>query len=220
MNHFRCYSRCICSQTLPSTCSGSRREGKFPTKDRGVSRLTVTLLPVNLEAPQALIPLDTGHRPARYRTSGPNAFSGRKDPVSIYPCSSCGQRQHGKLATVYSAWFDADGKREAWKQRFCAPCLTTLTEGFRDSLSLNMSDVTVCPLCGADASINLDPIYLTLYLPKREPVESALCTCASCAPSLRNLLRVGAQALADRQEKSQGLSNGAPGSDPWEGFPS
>ena len=140
--------------------------------------------------------------------------------MSIYPCSSCGQRPRGKIASVYSAWFDADGKREAWKQRFCAPCLTTLTDGFRDSLSQNTSDVTACPLCGVDASTNLDPIYLTLYLPKREPVESALCTCGSCAPNLRNLLRVGAQALANRQENSRGPHDGAPDSDPWEGFPS
>ena len=54
-----------------------------------------------------------------------------------------------------------------------------------------------------------------LDLPKRDPVESALCTCGSCAPSLRKLLQVGAQALADRQLESGGLSNGAPHSDPW-----
>jgi len=136
-------------------------------------------------------------------------------PVSVFPCSSCGQRQKGRLATVYSAWFDAKGKREAWKQRLCAPCLTTLTASFRDSLLANSLDVTVCPLCGADNSTTLDPTYLTLYLPKRDPVESALCTCGSCAPSLRKLLQVGAQALADRQLESGGLSNGAPHSDPW-----
>jgi hypothetical protein len=138
----------------------------------------------------------------------------------IHPCSSCGLRSRQKLASVYSAWFDHDGERQAWKQRFCAPCLMQLTDGFRDSLSANSLDVTVCPICGKDASTDLDPIYLTLYLPKREPVESALCTCASCAPSLRNLLQVGAQRLPDRQGSNQGPSNGAPDIDTFADFPS
>jgi hypothetical protein len=140
--------------------------------------------------------------------------------VSIYPCSSCSLRRTGKLASVYSAWFNADGERVAWKQRLCAPCLMTLTDGFRDSLSRNSSDVTVCPICGQDSSTDLDPIYLTLYLPKREPVESALCTCASCAPSLRKLLQVGAHRLPNREIKSLGPGNGAPDFDPFGDFPS
>jgi hypothetical protein len=104
------------------------------------------------------------------------------------------------------------------RQRLCAPCLTTLTEGFREQLSANSLDLTVCPTCGQDSSTDLDPTYLTLYLPKREAVECALCTCSSCAPSLRGLLQVGATPLADRQQQSRGPQDGAPDSDPWMEF--
>ncbi len=135
--------------------------------------------------------------------------------MSAYPCSSHGAKIKGKLATVYSAWFDSEGERQAWKQRLCAPCLTTLADSFKAALSTNASDLTVCPMCGQDSSTVLDPIYLNVYLPKRDPEEFALCTCSSCAPSLRSLLLVGAQRLTNRGTGS-GAPGGAPDPDPWD----
>jgi hypothetical protein len=63
-------------------------------------------------------------------------------------------------------------------------------------------NVSACPACGSDASTDLDPIYLTLYLPKQDPREFALSTCGPCAVSLRGSLQQGAMRLPERNGQS------------------
>jgi len=58
--------------------------------------------------------------------------------------------------------------------------------------------LTVCPMCGTDASETLDGIWLTVYVPKQPEREYALTTCVSCATKLRALLTNGADSLQDR----------------------
>lgn len=104
------------------------------------------------------------------------------------------------MATAYWAWFNADGARAAWKQRFCASCavdalqvlLSTLRNADLDS------NVFACVSCGADASQDSDPVYLTLYVPGREPQEYALQLDAACAANIRTKAIAGAERLADR----------------------
>lgn len=120
--------------------------------------------------------------------------------MSVYPCSVCKARRPGKMATAYWAWFNADGARSAWKQRFCATCaqdalqalLLTLNSGDLDS------NVFACVSCGADASEDSDPVYLTLYVPGRDPQEYALQLDGPCAVSIRAGAQAGAERLADR----------------------
>jgi len=135
--------------------------------------------------------------------------------MSVFPCAGCGRRVPGRLASVYSAWFLADGSRTAWRQRLCAPCvgekLRTLLGHAQDS-SL---DVSVCPACGSESGSDLDPIYVTLYLPKQEPREFALTTDASCAVRLRLMLQDGAQKLPDRNGGAGG--NFKADGDDWTG---
>lgn len=124
------------------------------------------------------------------------------------PCAGCSQLVKGKLATVYSAWFNTQGEREAWKQRFCAPCLMQAMDALKALASENLSDLIVCVSCGANSSESINAIYLNVYLPKQEGREYALPMCDSCASSARELLQVNASKLPDRGNQSKG-------DDPW-----
>lgn len=118
--------------------------------------------------------------------------------MSFYPCSNCGQRVPGKLATVYSNWFEGEGNRVAWRQRLCVDCLTGLMGSLKAGDSADSSLLTVCPMCGKDSSQDLSGIFLTIYPPKQSEREYALTTCVSCADSLQKLLQTGADPLRDR----------------------
>jgi hypothetical protein len=119
--------------------------------------------------------------------------------MSFLPCSSHGQPIQGKLATVISWWFGASGKREAWRQRLCAPCLTTLVGSLKHGASATSSELIVCPCCGSPSQETLDGVFLNIYPPKQPEREYALTTCGSCASELRKLLQVGAEPMPERQ---------------------
>ena len=120
--------------------------------------------------------------------------------MSVYPCSLCKGRRPGKLASAYWAWFNADGNRSAWKIRYCHACavesLSTLLHRLRSTDGT--SDVFACVSCGSDASQDSDPVYLTLYLPGKEPEEIALQLDGACAAKLRIPITTYGERLADR----------------------
>jgi len=120
--------------------------------------------------------------------------------VSVYPCSMCKQRKPGKLASAYWAWFLADESRSAWKVRYCPECakesLVQLLQSLRDMGETD--NVFACVSCGADSSTDSDPIYLTLYLPSKEPMEYALQLDAACAAKLRIPITQHGARLQDR----------------------
>lgn len=113
-------------------------------------------------------------------------------------CAGCGTRLGGKLASLYWAWFRADGERTAWKQRLCAICTGTRLGTLLAHSTEDSSALTMCPACGADASTDLDPIYLTVYPPKRERLDFELTTCAPCAARIRSAAQENAEKLANR----------------------
>jgi len=120
--------------------------------------------------------------------------------VSAKPCSSCRFKKPGKYAAAYWAWFNADGTRSAWKQRFCAPCAQSALHTLLLTLSNVSSDSSDydCVECGADATSDDDPVYLTLYVPGREPTEYVVPLDAPCAVSFRMKAMTGAERLPDR----------------------
>ena len=107
--------------------------------------------------------------------------------MSVYPCSVCKARKPGKLASAYWAWFLADESRSAWKLRYCPGCaqesLLALLQTLKEQGE--SSNVFACVACGSDSSKESDPIYLTLYLPSKEPMEYALQLDGACAAKLR-----------------------------------
>jgi hypothetical protein len=121
-------------------------------------------------------------------------------PVSVFPCSICRRRMPGKLASAYWAWFDAEGNRSAWKLRYCPGCAVESLQKLLSTLhSADQSeDVFACVSCGANAETDSDPIYLTLYLPGKEPTEWALQLDGACAAKLRIPITTQGERLADR----------------------
>lgn len=128
-------------------------------------------------------------------------------PVSIYPCSSCGQRQKGRLATFYNAWFSENGARVCYRQRLCVACVTTVAGSLLASASESSPNVSVCPNCGSDSAADLSPLYLTIYLPKQEAREYALTTCTSCAKQWQESLSANAELMADKPSESVGAAD-------------
>src|ERR1044072_6825578 len=122
-------------------------------------------------------------------------------PVSGFTCSVCRQRKPDKLATAYWAWFNADGERSAWKLRYCLGCadgsLSTLLG--RSLGSETRDSMFACVSCGASAETDSDPIYITLYLPSKEPMEIALQLDGACAAKLRIPITTKGERLPDRR---------------------
>jgi len=120
--------------------------------------------------------------------------------MSVYPCSACRTKRPGKLANLYWAWFLADGARSGWKQRLCAYCAPIkIGELLRTVRAGSMADSPfACLACGIDASGDSDPVYLTLYVPGRDPEELAFQLDSACAVKIRAQAQEGAERLPDR----------------------
>jgi hypothetical protein len=151
-------------------------------------------------------------RLAVFHRSGPGgSFAVQKEPsMQLKRCANGCGRLGGPVATLYVAWFNGEAKRVCWRTYLCAQCLReTLQSALAAALQDSM-DVTVCPACGTDSSTDLDPIYLTVYLPKQERREYALATCGACAAHLRVRLQKGAVLMEDRQLSSLGAPSLSP----------
>lgn len=135
--------------------------------------------------------------------------------MSVYPCSVCRQRKPGKLATAYWAWFNADGNRSAWKLLYCPGCAQSVLPTLLNALLDQGEGTTVfsCVSCGADASEDSDPCYLTLYVPGKEPMEYALQLDGACAARLRIPITNSGERLADRGGLVRGPS---PSTSAWD----
>jgi hypothetical protein len=130
--------------------------------------------------------------------------------VSVYPCSMCRKRKPGKMASAYWAWFETDSSRTAYKLRYClddaAKHLSLLLAG--GSPADNSPDVFACVSCGTSAETDSDPIYCTLYLPGKEPMEYAIQLCGACASKWKAPLIECGDPLADRGGVVRGPSLG------------
>lgn len=136
-------------------------------------------------------------------------------PVSVYPCSVCKARRPGKLASAYWAWFRADGVRTAYKVRYCQQCAYQyLVDILAKTRQLgDLEDVFACVSCGISAEGDSDPIYLTLYLPGKEPEELALQLCGACAAKMRGPITDSGDHLEDRGGVVRGPS---PNNSSWD----
>lgn len=133
--------------------------------------------------------------------------------MSVFHCGQCDQRTHGKLGTIYWAWFNADDRRIAYRQRLCAPCFANNVLGLYQDAETNPNN---CPSCHAGVGGDLDAIYATVYLPKREAIELVLPACAVCAVPLREQAKHGAKLLEDREEGVRGRSPSTSPTNAWD----
>jgi hypothetical protein len=118
----------------------------------------------------------------------------------LTPCSECGSRKPGKLATAYWAWFMVNGERACWKLRYCPECAgKAFSELFKKLRETEFSmEVFACDYCGSSAERDSDPIYLTLYLPGKEPMEVGLQLDGACAAKLRIPITERGKRMLDR----------------------
>jgi hypothetical protein len=130
--------------------------------------------------------------------------------MSLYPCSFCGQRAVGKLASATWAWWNADNSRVAWRQRLCVACYVTNVAGIEAAVE---EEALNCPLCHTASQSDMDPCYLTIFVPAYGPRRIEMATCGACAVEVRNRALTGAVKLDDRQDSSGGLDSG-PQTDP------
>jgi hypothetical protein len=133
--------------------------------------------------------------------------------MSRRKCDLHGERISGKLASCYWAWFLADGKRVAWRQLLCSPCLSEHFAAILRNTSSASMDVNTCPGCGGSSESDLDLVYLSLYLPKQVERTYELNTDAACAAKIRGSIVDHAERLPDRSSETRGPS--PDDEDPW-----
>jgi predicted RNA-binding Zn-ribbon protein involved in translation (DUF1610 family) len=121
-------------------------------------------------------------------------------------CGSCKQQVLEKLASLYWAWTNADGRRRAWKQKLCASCVQDDVVGL---IVAAEQPLLVCPSCGESTVDDMDAIYLTYCLPGMPTGQSEMPTCGSCAVAIRTKALRGAVELPDRQAEA-GVGVGGP----------
>lgn len=133
--------------------------------------------------------------------------------MSVFPCAVCKQRKPGKFASVYWAWFLADQSRQAVRQRLCPSCFRdNCWELFKNAIE----NEETCSVCHTVPGDTVDPIYATVYIPKKEPAELVLPTCATCAVSVRNDALEGSQRLVDRGVGVRGPSTSQTPTSEWD----
>jgi hypothetical protein len=124
--------------------------------------------------------------------------------MSAKPCSVHGGRFGGKPASIYWAWFLADGSRSAYRQRFCAGCFVN---GPLNLVHAALENEAACPICHGVLGRDADEVFATVYIPKQEPVEIAMACCSADAVTIRVAAQVGAERLPDREAGMRGPSS-------------
>lgn len=128
----------------------------------------------------------------------------------LYPCSGCGGREPGKLSNATWAWWRADNVRTAWRQKLCVSCYVLRVQPLESAVG---TEPMHCPLCHTDPGEDMDPTYLTVFVPGLGPLRLEMATCGPCAVEMRNRAQENATHLDDRQPSFGGPDTG-PQTDP------
>jgi len=137
--------------------------------------------------------------------------------MSLFPCSSCRERQPGKYSNVTIAWWpEGSQQRKAYRLKLCQTCymsvLWPLHTGSWDGFSLT------CPSCGIGTSENMLPTFLTAFLPGYGKVALEMPMCPKDADSLRAFATAGGELLPDRvggQDPDSGPQQGKEAAPQW-----
>jgi hypothetical protein len=126
--------------------------------------------------------------------------------MALKPCSACTQRFAGKATSVYSAWMDGQG-RESYRASLCMDCVRRhIAELVKKSIARAYEPG--CDDCGATGADTYSPVWLNVYLPKREQEAFELMFCSDDVKLARSRLAHMSTRLTDRQPvSSRGLAN-------------
>lgn len=110
-------------------------------------------------------------------------------------CGLCERQVLEKLAALYWAWTNADGRRRAHKQKVCSDCMR---EHYVQLIAGAEEPALLCPACGISTVDDMDPIYLSYFMPSMPGGQSEMPTCGACAARVRSLALRGSEPLPDR----------------------
>jgi len=129
--------------------------------------------------------------------------------MSLIPCDFCTKRVPEKLAQVTTAWYQADQQRVAWRQRLCTACFCMNVLPLDKEMNF---DALTCPACGISTDHDMDPVYVTAFVPGGGRQQFEFPTCAACAVEIRNRAQHGAVKLEGSE--SRGASASSPSTPP------
>lgn len=134
--------------------------------------------------------------------------------MSLQLCSSCHKRQPGKYANTTVAWWNAANKRLAYRLKVCVECFAERIEPIR--LSLLENEIN-CPYCHLDCTEDMDPCYITCFIPNFGKLQLEMGTCAVDAVVLRSWAVESGELLQDASVGGQGPSPQTPATsdDEW-----
>jgi hypothetical protein len=134
--------------------------------------------------------------------------------VSLYPCSGCAERVPGqKYANVTIAWWTVGQVRLAYRAKLCAKCYAEHVLGLQ--LKFVEGDLT-CPGCGIAVDNDMDPNYVTAFIPDIGRVRLELPMCVVCAVDLRLYAQAHGTQLVGRESLGgQDPGPQATGTDGW-----
>ena len=126
--------------------------------------------------------------------------------MALVPCSACHKRIVAKPIGIYTARF-VEQQRVAFRLNLCHRCAEEYASTVKAAKPINwgVSDgewPETCPVCGGGTKDDLDPIYLTIYEPKREGITLTIPTCGTCTANIGPILEKGGRKLEDRQPRN------------------
>ena len=121
--------------------------------------------------------------------------------MGLQPCSTCHEKQHGKYANTTVAWWRADNVRVAWRLRICLNCYIVNVAPLDQAAHENEF---ACPVCHTEPGSDMDPTYITAFVPEVGKVTVEMATCAADAVKIRAWATDNGELLPDRAVGGQG----------------
>jgi ribosomal protein S27AE len=124
--------------------------------------------------------------------------------MSLIPCDGCRLRPPEKLSQVTWAWYSADGERTAYRKRLCTACFCSKVLPLDKVVDY---DALTCPACGISTEHDMDPCYVTAYIPGQGKYQLEMPLCPVHAIEVHVYAAEGGAKLENR-ERVEGLEPG------------
>ena len=134
--------------------------------------------------------------------------------MSLLKCSGCGERKPGKYANTTIAWWNESNRRLAYRMRLCKDCYG---EAINDVQIAVHENEFSCPYCHTEPGDDMDPTYITVFIPNYGKLQLECATCGNDAVILRSFAVEKGELLPDVEVGGQGPSPQTPPQD-WDAF--
>lgn len=127
---------------------------------------------------------------------------------NLQPCSACRKRPVEKLSQVTWAWNPEPTKRLAYRQKLCQACFIERVLVYDKEVP--QEGALSCAVCGGDVERDMEPVYVTAFVPGVGKWRLDIPLCGSDALGVRVAATENGELLPDREPQSRGLES-APG---------